>query len=169
MKQNSYTQHPIYKTTPILDTLKFTSKLFDDWCVHTDRLSGNNLNDNYPPYNIIKTVNEESFPTYVIEMAVAGLCKEDLKIVKKDDKLSSSFYEVVISNNKTQLDNTDSNVYLHKGIANRSFVRKFYINKQYDIASVNLINGLLRIVCVCNDSNATEERLIEINSNEGEK
>ena len=53
-------------------------KLFSDM----ERIS--NINDNFPPYNVIKS-SEDS---YLIELAVAGFNKEELSIEYKDSILS---------------------------------------------------------------------------------
>lgn len=84
----------------------------------------------YPPYNV-KKVDEEH---YVIEMAVAGFGKQNLDIELKDDVLT-------ISGN-TESEEGD---YLHKGIANRAFSRKFTIADTVEVKNAELTNGMLKI------------------------
>lgn len=84
----------------------------------------------YPPYNVRK-VNEDH---YVVEMAVAGFGKQNLDIELKEDILTIS----------GQLDNEEGD-YLHKGIANRAFTRKFTIADNVEVKNAELVNGLLRI------------------------
>lgn len=85
---------------------------------------------NYPPYNV-KKVDENH---YVVEMAVAGFGKQNLDIELKEDTLSVT----------GSIESDDSN-YLHKGIANRAFTRKFTIADGVEVKNAELINGMLRI------------------------
>lgn len=84
----------------------------------------------YPPYNV-KKVDEEH---YVIEMAVAGFGKHNLDIELKDGVLT-------ITGN-TEAEEGD---YLHKGIANRAFTRKFTIADSVEVKNAELANGMLKI------------------------
>ena len=97
-----------------------------------DRL--NHMNDvaakapNYPPYNIKKTGDT----TYQIEMAVAGFRKEDIDVELKEDILTIS--------GSTE-DDTDE--FIHRGIANRSFIRTFTLNSDLVVKDAGLANGML--------------------------
>lgn len=84
----------------------------------------------YPPYNV-KKIDEEH---YVIEMAVAGFGKHNLDIELKNDVLT-------ISGNTE----TEEGDYLHKGIANRAFTRKFTIADTVEVKNAELANGMLKI------------------------
>jgi molecular chaperone IbpA len=85
---------------------------------------------NYPPYNIRKVEDNK----YVIEMAVAGFARQDIEVVIEDNKL--------IVKGSTQ-DDTDNFVF--KGIANRSFTRSFALDDQIEIKDAALFNGMLKI------------------------
>jgi len=85
---------------------------------------------NYPPYNIVKVDDNK----YVIEMAVAGFGKQNLDIEINDGTL-------VISGQSNQSDED----YVYKGIADRSFTRKFSIADTVEIKNADLINGMLKI------------------------
>lgn len=84
----------------------------------------------YPPYNVKKVDDEH----YIIEMAVAGFGKHNLDIELKDDVLT-------ISGNTE----TEEGDYLHKGIANRAFTRKFTIADTVEVKNAELANGMLKI------------------------
>jgi molecular chaperone IbpA len=88
---------------------------------------------NYPPYNIVK-VDENK---YVIEMAVAGFGKHNLDLEFQDGTL-------VISGNSA-LGNDEDNEYLYKGIADRSFTRKFSLADTVEIKGADLVNGMLKV------------------------
>lgn len=85
---------------------------------------------NYPPYNIVKVDDNK----YVIEMAVAGFGKQNLDIEINDGTLT-------ISGQSNQSDEE----YLYKGIADRSFTRKFSIADTVEIKNADLFNGMLKI------------------------
>jgi molecular chaperone IbpA len=85
---------------------------------------------NYPPYNLIKTGDD----TYLIEIAVAGFDEEDFDIELHDGVLTI----------KADVGETDTATnYLHKGIAARSFVRKFTLADTVRVNGVSLHQGML--------------------------
>ena len=87
---------------------------------------------NYPPYNLIKTGED----TYLIELAVAGFDEEDFDIELHDGVLTIKA-EVGESDNATN--------YLHKGIAARSFIRKFTLADTVEVDGVSLHQGMLTV------------------------
>ena len=84
----------------------------------------------YPPYNVRKIDDNH----YVVEMAVAGFGKQNLDIELKEGLLT-------ITGN-VESDDSD---YIHRGIANRAFTRKFSIADGVEVKNAELINGMLRI------------------------
>jgi len=89
---------------------------------------------NYPPYNIVK-VNDNK---YVIEMAVAGFGKHNLDVEIQDGTLT--IHGFTNTDGNESIDN-----YLYKGIADRSFIRKFSIADTVEIKNAELLNGMLKI------------------------
>ncbi len=85
----------------------------------------------YPPYNI-ETRGDEA---YRITMAVAGFGEKDLDVTVKENTL-------VISGRKRDDDNVS---YLHRGIAGRSFERRFELADHIKVVGANLVNGLLHL------------------------
>ena len=87
---------------------------------------------NYPPYNLIKTGED----TYLIELAVAGFDEEDFDIELHDGVLTI----------RAEVSETDAATnYLHKGIAARSFVRKFTLADTVEVDGVSLHQGMLTV------------------------
>jgi len=86
---------------------------------------------NYPPYNIKKTGDN----TYVIELAVAGFAKQDIEIELAENTM-------VVKGN---IDSSDEDPYLFKGIANRAFTRTFALDEQIEIRNAAMLNGMLKI------------------------
>jgi len=97
------------------------AKLHDDWTKNIP---------NYPPYNIKKVEDNK----YVIELAVAGLSKQDIEITLEDNKL------IVKGNAQSDNDN-----FVFKGIATRAFTRAFALDDQIEIKDAAMINGMLKI------------------------
>jgi len=87
--------------------------------------------DNWPPYDIAKTAEDD----YRITMAVAGFGRDDLTI-KQDRNM------LMVTGEKTGADNAQ---YLHRAIAGRSFQRCFELADHVKVIGANLVNGLLTI------------------------
>lgn len=87
---------------------------------------------NYPPYNIKKVKDNR----YVIELAVAGFAKSDVEITFEDGKL-------IVAGKAA--DDSDTDNFLYKGIANRAFNRTFALNDQVEINNAEMLNGMLKI------------------------
>lgn len=85
----------------------------------------------YPPYNIRKTADN----MYVLEMAVAGFGKKDIEITVENNILTI----------KGTMTSSSDNDFLHKGIAERNFHRRFNLAEMVEVESSTLENGMLRI------------------------
>ena len=92
---------------------------------------------NYPPYNIVKVDDNK----YVIELAVAGFGKHNLELELQDGTLTISGKSNVEDLEKEGLDIA----YLYKGIADRTFTRKFTLADTVEIKNAELINGMLKV------------------------
>lgn len=104
--------------------------------------------DSWPPYDIVKTGEDH----YQITMAVAGFSQADLTITHEPNLL-------VVSGQKAGEDNAQ---YLHRGISNRTFERRFELADHVKVADANLSNGLLTINLRRELPEAMKPRRIEI-------
>ena len=86
----------------------------------------------YPPYNIEVTGEDE----YQITMAVAGFTDDELSIESKQNELT-------VSGEKEGSE--DDRQFLHRGIATRSFERKFQLADHVFVKGARLEHGLLHI------------------------
>lgn len=86
----------------------------------------------YPPYNIAVTGED----AYRITMAVAGFAPEDIEITSQENTL--------VVAGKAKRDDAEK-TYLHRGIAGRSFERRFELADHVKVVGANLKNGLLDI------------------------
>jgi molecular chaperone IbpA len=87
--------------------------------------------DTWPPYDIVKTSDID----YRIEMAVAGFADSDLDVMQERNVL-------VVKGQKAEAKDGE---YLHRGIAGRSFERRFELADHVKVEHASLVNGLLRI------------------------
>ena len=107
----------------------------------------------YPPYNIKKTEKN----SYVLELAIAGFSKPDIDIELNDGCLTIS--------GSTKPEESKAE-FLHKGIADRSFTRKFELADSVEIKSADLINGMLKISLEYIVADNKKPKKIEINDSE---
>lgn len=112
---------PLFRSTVGFDRL---SRLFDS--ALTDSAA-----PTYPPYNIEKVSEDD----YRVVMAVAGFGDKDIEITVKENTL------VVAGKNAQQ----EQVRYLHRGIAGRSFERRFDLADHIVVKGANLENGLLTV------------------------
>lgn len=104
----------------------------------------------YPPYNIELTGEDQ----YRISMAVAGFDDDEISINVDQNKLT-------ISGQKGAEDKQKQ--YLHQGIAERNFERRFQLADYVRVENANLVNGLLHIELRRELPEAMKPRSIAIN------
>ena len=114
-----------------------------------------NESGGYPPYNI-ESLDEDH---YRISMAVAGFSESELDIVVENDKLT-------ISGSKSTSEQDANRQYLYRGIATRSFERRFQLADHMKVLNANLENGLLHIDLAREVPEAMKPRRIEISKAE---
>jgi len=105
---------------------------------HINRLLDTSLGSNeasYPPYNIEK-INEDD---YRITIALAGFSEGDLDVVINEGVL------IVSAKNNAEKEEEDDSRFLHRGIAKRSFERRFRLAETIRVIDAELENGLLTI------------------------
>lgn len=88
----------------------------------------------YPPYNI-ERVSENDFR---ITMAVAGFARDDIKIELKEQTLQ-------VRGEKKPEPDAESRQYVHRGIAQRAFERRFQLADHVEVKGADLKDGLLHI------------------------
>jgi molecular chaperone IbpA len=107
--------------------------MFDDLM----RVSTQQSNSNYPPYNIVQINDDE----YMIAVAVAGFGHDNLSVTK--DK------KFLIIEGKHAAENVEvedpTAIYLHKGISERSFRREFQLADHVEISNAHLELGILSV------------------------
>ncbi len=133
---------PLYRTSVGFDRLA-------NLLASAKRLEQGN---SYPPYNIQSTAENQ----YQITMAVAGFSEAELDISSEQNTLT-------VSGNRDQ-DETDDSEFLYRGIATRSFQRKFNLADHVRVTGAELEHGLLHIFLERELPEAMKPRTIEINT-----
>ena len=105
----------------------------------------------YPPYNIERVGDTN----YRITMAVAGFGEQDLKIEVKENGLS-------VRGDK-KADESGAK-YLHRGIGQRAFERRFQLADYVEVTAANLKDGLLHIDLTRNLPERMKPRVVAIGS-----
>ena len=133
---------PLYRSTVGYDRL---GSLIDA-AFKTEKTS-----NGYPPYNI--EVIEEN--NYAITIAVAGFKESELDIQVENGVLTVQ--------GKKQA-KKEAQTFLHQGIANRSFERKFNLADHIEVVSADLQDGLLSVGLVKEIPEAMKPKSIAINT-----
>ncbi len=120
-----------------------------------DRIFDNEKNaPSYPPYNIEKLQEDQ----YRITMAVAGFKLSDIKIMVHGDLLT-------VNGEHSKTEKPEEVSFLYKGIANRSFNRKFNLADHVKVVNAVMEDGLLKIELVREIPDEAKPRSIEISKN----
>jgi molecular chaperone IbpA len=106
----------------------------------------------YPPYNIERTGED----AYRLTMAVAGFSSSELNITVQENTL--------LVTGKAQKDDDNGGDYLHRGIAQRAFERRFSLADHMKVSGASLDNGMLNVDVVREVPEAAKPRTIKIGS-----
>ena len=107
--------------------------------------------ENYPPFDLIKTGEND----YRIQLAVAGFKPEEIDITAQQN--------VLIVTGKKAVESEDrGSDYVYRGIATRSFERRFGLADHIQVKGADLKDGLLSIELVREIPEAMKPRKIDI-------
>ncbi|MBO9712122.1 Hsp20 family protein [Sphingomonas sp.] len=107
--------------------------------------------ENYPPFNLERVAEDR----YRITLAVAGFKPDEIDVTAQQNLL------LVAGRKKEEGENQGS--YLHLGIANRSFERRFELADFIRVENAGLSDGLLTIELVREVPEAMKPRKIAVN------
>ncbi len=127
-----------------------TSIGFDRMAQLLDQANRIDQTPSYPPYNI-ESIDENN---YRITLALAGFSDQDLTITSEQNTLTV----------KGKKDNDVEGKFIHRGIANRSFERRFQLADHVKVRAANMNNGLLHIELEREIPEAMKPRTIAIGS-----
>ena len=107
--------------------------------------------ENYPPFDLIKEGENE----YRIQLAVAGFKPDEIDITAQQNVL-------VVSGHKSDQSEDKGNDFIYRGIANRSFERRFALADHIQVRGAELKDGLLSVELVREIPEAMKPRKIDI-------
>jgi molecular chaperone IbpA len=107
--------------------------------------------ENYPPFDLIRAGDNE----YRIDLAVAGFKADEIDITAHQNVL------IVSGRKREESADKDSN-YVYRGIATRSFERRFALADHVQVRDADLKDGLLSIQLVREIPEAMKPRKISI-------
>ena len=126
-----------------------------------DMLENNGLSqgqENYPPFDLIKLGDND----YRIELAVAGFKPDELDITAQQNVL-------IVTGRKKDEDEQKGSNYVYRGIATRSFERRFALADHIQVRGADLKDGLLVIELVREIPEAMKPRKINVGSGSEQK
>ena len=115
-----------------------------------DAASRSENQSTYPPYNVELLGDDK----YRISMAIAGFSSDEVEIVAQDT--------LTVSGKKAQQENAAERKFLHKGLSERSFERKFQLGDHVKVTGADLQHGLLHIELARVVPEAKKPRRVEI-------
>ena len=111
----------------------FRNSVGFDRMAHLMDSLANEPTNSYPPYNIEAAAEDE----YRVTMAVAGFGENDIEITTQNGQLLVA--------GRICRDEDDVRNFLHRGIAERAFERRFNLAEHVVVNGAQLENGLLHI------------------------
>lgn len=136
-----------YDFTPLMRT----AVGFDRLARQIESAARNSQETGWPPYNI-EALGEDA---YRIEVAVAGFSPDELIIEAKENLLT-------VTGKKAPQDENVERTFLHRGLAERDFERRFQLADYVVVKGAALNNGLLSIELQRELPEALKPRRIEI-------
>ena len=115
--------------------------------------------ENYPPFDLIKDGDNE----YRIELAVAGFKPGEIDITAQQNVL------IVAGSKKEEQGEDKRGDYIYRGIANRSFERRFALADHIQVRAADMKDGLLSIELVREIPEAMKPKKIEIGGGQSEQ
>ena len=123
---------------------------FDDIFNNFENRFANQINNNYPPYNIVKHDDN----TYELEIAVTGFAKDEVTVEIDQNQL-------IVKGVRDKNSDTTAE-FLHRGLAFRDFERRFTLAEHMEIVKAEIKNGLLLVQIERKVPDALLPRKIEV-------
>jgi molecular chaperone IbpA len=124
---------------------------FDTMFNDFEQRFANQIQNNYPPYNIVKRDEDN----YEIQIAVAGFRLDEIDITVENNELLVT---------GTKFEEADTAEYLHRGLAARNFERNWTLGQYLEVDSAEIKDGLLIIKLERHVPDELKPRKIQITS-----
>jgi molecular chaperone IbpA len=106
---------------------------FDNLFDNFENRFANQIQQNYPPYNILK----HSEDSYEIEVAVTGFAPEEITVEIDQTQL-------IVKGQRTRAEDSETQ-YLHRSLATRDFTRTWTLAEHMEVGEGKIKNGVLTI------------------------
>ena len=136
-----------FDTNALNKALLGFDSLFDNF----EQRFANQINNSYPPYNILK----HSEDSYEIEVAVTGFTPEEITVEIDQNQL-------IVKGERKRDEDADTQ-YLHRGLASRDFTRSWTLAEHMEVNTGSIKNGVLRVAIQRVVPEALKPRQIKIN------
>jgi molecular chaperone IbpA len=133
-----------------LDALNRALIGFDTMFDSMERRFANQVSNNYPPHNIIKTGEN----TYEIQVAVTGFKKSEIAVTVENN--------ILVIKGESMTTEYEPEQYLHRGLATRDFAREFPLAEHIEVTGAEIENGMLIVKLVRNIPESAKPKVIDI-------
>ena len=123
---------------------------FDTMFNDFEQRFANQINNTYPPYNILKH-NEDS---YDLEIAVTGFAPEEITVEIDQNQL-------VVKGERKHDEDTEPQ-YLHRGLATRDFTRSWTLAEHMVVGEGRIKNGVLTVSLTREVPEALKPRVLKL-------
>lgn len=113
--------------------------------------SAGQAQENYPPFDLVRSGDNQ----YRIDLAVAGFKPDEIDVTAQQNVL-------VVSGRKSEENEDGGADFVYRGIANRSFERRFALADHVQVRGADMKDGLLSIDLVREIPEAMKPRKIHI-------
>lgn len=113
------------------DTLNRALIGFDSMFNNFERRFANSVQTNYPPHNVVKVDDDH----YELQVAVTGFSKEEVTV-----ELDQNILVITASR-----ESDEEKIYIHRGLAQRNFVKHFPLAEHIEVKGAEQKNGVLTI------------------------
>ena len=120
--------------------------------------SAGNGGENYPPFDLIKTGDND----YRIDLAVAGFKADEIDITAQQNVL-------IVTGKKKEEESDRGSDFIYRGIATRSFERRFALADHIQVRGADMKDGLLSIELKREIPEAMKPRKIDIGTSSSKK
>ena len=107
--------------------------------------------ENYPPFDLIKKGEND----YCIQLAVAGFTRDEIDITSQQNQL-------IVTGRKSDESSEKEGDFIYRGIANRSFERRFALADHIQVKGADLKDGMLSVELVREIPEAMKPRKISV-------
>jgi molecular chaperone IbpA len=133
-----------------IDTLSRALIGFDTMFDTMERRFANQVSNNYPPHNIIKTDENQ----YEIQVAVTGFDKSEISVTVENN--------ILVIKGESMTTEYQQEQYLYRGLATRDFAREFPLAEHIEVNGAEIKNGMLIVKLIRNIPESAKPKIIDI-------